>query len=107
MGYYDWRSNNESNFNNIIILWFMFKFKRISLLVSVFIVIIFLFLFNSLILKSFAFLGVLALITIWILNALYLGLTVFISDFCVNPEENTLEMANHNNIKPSNIFLFL
>ncbi len=53
--------------------------------------------------KSFAFTAVLALISIWILNALYLGLNVFISDFCMRPNQYTIEIADKNHIAKGNI----
>jgi protein tweety len=47
----------------------------------------------------FAFAGVLSLISIWILNALYLGVTVFIADYCTRPNDYILTVAERNHMK--------
>ena len=47
----------------------------------------------------FAFAGVLSLITIWILNAIYLGITVFIADYCVSPDEYITRVSEQKHIK--------
>ncbi|RNA13425.1 tweety -like protein [Brachionus plicatilis] len=47
----------------------------------------------------FAFAGVLSLISIWILNSLYLGITVFFADYCTSPDQYILTVANRNNTK--------
>jgi len=51
----------------------------------------------------FAFTGVLSLITIWILNAIYLGITVFLADYCVSPNEYIKRFAEH---KPAQNLVF-
>jgi hypothetical protein len=48
---------------------------------------------------SFAFAGVLSLISIWVLNALYLGVTVFIADYCTSPDQYILTIAEKNHMK--------
>lgn len=47
----------------------------------------------------FAFAGVLSLITIWILNAIYLGITVFIADYCISPDEYITRISEQKHIK--------
>lgn len=47
----------------------------------------------------FAFAGVLSLITIWILNAIYLGVTVFIADYCISPDEYITRVSEQKHIK--------
>ncbi|CAF0748234.1 unnamed protein product [Brachionus calyciflorus] len=47
----------------------------------------------------FAFAGVLSLISIWVLNALYLGITVFVSDYCTSPDQYILTVAEKNQMK--------
>lgn len=47
----------------------------------------------------FAFAGVLSLISIWIMNAIYLGITVFVADFCMSPDHYILTVAERNHIK--------
>lgn len=47
----------------------------------------------------FAFAGVLSLITIWILNAIYLGITVFISDYCISPDEYITRVSEQKHVK--------
>ena len=49
--------------------------------------------------NSFAFAGVLSLISTWALNALYLSVTVFFADFCVLPDEYVLFVADKNHMK--------
>ena len=48
---------------------------------------------------SFAFAGVLSLISIWALNAFYLSITVFIADYCTSPDQYVLTVAEKNHIK--------
>jgi len=47
----------------------------------------------------FAFAGVLSLITIWILNAIYLGVSVFIADYCISPDEYITRISEQKHIK--------
>lgn len=47
----------------------------------------------------FAFAGVLSLISIWVLNALYLGVTVLVSDYCTSPDQYILTVAERNQAK--------
>lgn len=54
---------------------------------------------------SFAFAGVLSLILIWVLNALYLGVTVFVSDYCTSPDQYILTVAEKNQMKYCKIIL--
>lgn len=41
----------------------------------------------------------LSLISIWVLNALYLGVTVFIADYCTSPDQYILTIAEKNHMK--------
>lgn len=50
---------------------------------------------------SFAFSGVLSLISIWILNAFYLGITVFLADYCVSPDQFITTFAEKKQTKNS------
>ena len=73
------------------------RLKRLALLVSGLFNLFYL-LFAScklMFMNSFAFTGVLSLITIWILNAIYLGITVFLADYCVSPNEYIKRFAEH------------
>lgn len=47
----------------------------------------------------FAFAAVLSLISIWVLTALYLGITVFIADYCTSPDQYILTVAEKNQMK--------
>jgi len=47
----------------------------------------------------FAFSAVLSLISFWILIAFYLGITVFIADYCTSPDEFILTVAERNHMK--------
>lgn len=55
---------------------------------------------------SFAFSGVLSLISIWILNAFYLGITVFLADYCVSPDQFITTFAEKKQTKNSNFTRF-
>ena len=57
--------------------------------------------FNS----SFAFSGVLSLLSIWVLNAFYLGITVFIADYCISPDQYITTLAEKKHIKNSKLIL--
>ena len=108
MEYYDRNQRCQFSFDYFIIHGYFDQFKGIFVFVSLLLIFkpknclnIYPPASSS---SSFVIFAIVALISIWTLNALYLGLTVFISDFCVNPDDNTLEMANQNNIKPSRFF---
>ena len=98
---HDWKSYNQCIVDYSINNWFITKLKRLTLFVRIASFLYFLCIENLFYLLEALHFSVLALITIWILNALYLGLIVFISDFCVSPEEYTIELGNYNGVKPS------